>query len=175
MSRSVPTLYILCGIPFAGKSTLGRILATRIGAELIEYDAINTERGLGIDGAPIAPAEFEATEREAFGRVAAALAQGCDVISDAANFLRRQREALREIAAGVGAGVVLIWVDVSHDIALSRWRSNRVIGARADVRDEDFMHVVQHFESPGPEEHALRFDGAEPAGVWLRRVALTAE
>jgi predicted kinase len=167
VTGQVPSLYVLCGVPFAGKSTLGRILSARIGAELVEYDEINTERGLGLDREPIVASEFEATEREAFGRIAMALAQRRDVVYDAVNFLRSQRDALRDIAARTGAEAVLIWVGVPSDIALIRWRSNRLTGVRADVRDADFMHVVSNFEPPAPDEGALHFDGTQAADPWL--------
>lgn len=65
-------LYIMCGPPFAGKSTLARALAARLRLALISIDAINTERGLGIHVAPIAPEEWDGTYAEAFCRLDAA-------------------------------------------------------------------------------------------------------
>lgn len=36
-------LYILCGLPFAGKTTLTRALERKLGFALVELDAINLE------------------------------------------------------------------------------------------------------------------------------------
>jgi hypothetical protein len=44
------TLYALCGLPFAGKSSVARKLATRTGAVLVSLDAINGEYDVGLDG-----------------------------------------------------------------------------------------------------------------------------
>ncbi|HEX9037633.1 MAG TPA: hypothetical protein VF808_11650 [Ktedonobacterales bacterium] len=41
MPAAAPVLTLLCGLPFAGKSTLARLLAGRTGARLIVLDAIN--------------------------------------------------------------------------------------------------------------------------------------
>ena len=38
-----PVLYIMCGLPFAGKSTVAKRLAITEGADIIELDALNTE------------------------------------------------------------------------------------------------------------------------------------
>jgi len=38
-----PRLYIVCGLPFAGKSTLTRELVRQCGYHAIDVDAINTD------------------------------------------------------------------------------------------------------------------------------------
>lgn len=85
-------LYIMCGLPFAGKSTLTRALAARLGLAVIAIDAINDERGLGIHAAPLSPEEWDGTYAEAFRRLDAALMAGGSVIFDAVSFTRRQRD-----------------------------------------------------------------------------------
>src|SRR3989338_2990996 len=44
------TLYILCGLPFAGKTTLVEELVKRFGWTGVDLDEINTNRRLGIHG-----------------------------------------------------------------------------------------------------------------------------
>jgi hypothetical protein len=43
-------LYILCGSPFAGRSTLARALVAATGCESVALDAINSEYGAGLRG-----------------------------------------------------------------------------------------------------------------------------
>jgi predicted kinase len=64
-----PTLYAMCGLPFAGKSTVAAALATRIGASIVRLDAINSERGLGVGGDAIPPQEWDRTYAEAYDRL----------------------------------------------------------------------------------------------------------
>lgn len=164
-----PCLYILCGLPFAGKSTLARALAEGRGVAVVETDAINTERGLGLGGVAIAPEEWDATFGEAYRRMGALLDVGRDVAFDSTAYTREQRDVLRELAHGHGAHALVVFVDVPAEMAFARWRENRRTGARFDVRDEDFLNVVEHFEPPGEDERALRYDGMEPVEGWVRR------
>ena len=162
-------LYILCGLPFAGKSSLARALAARLVLTNIAIDAINDERGLGHGAAPISPEEWDGTYAEAFRRLDAALMAGGSVIFDAASFTRRQRDDLRQIAARHNACARVLWVDVPAAVATARWRRNRETGERYDVRDDDFAQVVERFEPPAPDEDALRYDQSLPLDVWIER------
>lgn len=163
-----PHLYVMCGLPFAGKSTLARMLAGTFGWTYISMDTINDELGQGLDGAAISAEGWDATYSEAYRRVGAALAASEIVIYDAPNHLRAQRDDLREIAAQHRAEVIVILVAVPAELAMERWRHNRQTGQRFDVRDEDFMHVVERFEPPTTHEHALRYDQSVPLEDWLR-------
>ena len=63
-SRSGRRLYVLCGLPFAGKSTLARELAARLGLAHLEGDQIHREQGLGGDDRRLTRAEWVAAYRE---------------------------------------------------------------------------------------------------------------
>ena len=167
-----PTLYILCGLPFAGKSTVARALAARSGCAQIEIDAINTARGLGLDGSALSAADWHATYQLAFDELKRTLTAGQSASFDATNYTRAQRGHLRALATAAGAVSVTIFGDVAPVAARRRWLANRARGAseRNDVRDDDFQNVLDHFEPPAPEERTLRYDGAESLEVWLRGV-----
>ena len=60
-----PILLLMCGLPFAGKTTLATALAERFGWQYISLDAINTERGMGLNGRAIEPDEWSETYSEA--------------------------------------------------------------------------------------------------------------
>ncbi len=66
-----PCLYILCGLPFAGKTTLARALERQLGLALVGLDAINTARGVGLHGEAISPEEWDETYAEAYRQRAA--------------------------------------------------------------------------------------------------------
>lgn len=162
-----PILYVLCGLPFAGKSTLARALAARLGIPRVELDAINTERGLGLDLAPIEPEQWTATFEEAYRRVTSHLHAGASVIFDAGGFTRAQRDGLRAMSSGCAAAACLIHVRVSPEVATARWQSNRLTGERYDIRDDYFAQGLDHFEPPTADENALVYDGSQPLDIWL--------
>ena len=164
-----PVLYILCGLPFAGKSTLARAMASVRGVAVVETDAINTERGLGLNGAALAPTQWDTTFAEAYRRVGALLDAGRDVVFDSTAYAREQRDLLRGLARDHRARAMVLFVNVAAETSRRRWQANRRTGARNDVRDDDFRNVVEHFEPPGDDERALRYDGTEPVEQWVRR------
>lgn len=162
-----PTLYVLCGLPFAGKSTLGRALATRLDIPCVAIDAINTERGVGLNAAPISPDEWMDTYAEAYRRLISYLRAGTSAIFDAVNFTRAQRDELRNIAEGCDAAVCLIYLAVPPELATMRWQHNRLSGARRDVSDDNYALVLDGFEPPTDDEETLVYDGSRPPDVWL--------
>jgi predicted kinase len=142
------TLYALCGLPFAGKSTLAAALAGATGAAVVPLDAINHERGLGVDGSAIPPDEWGRTYDEAYRRIVLHLANGKSVIFDHGNFTRSERDQVRAVGARAGANVRFIYVQISEDEARRRLLSNRQTLERYDVRDNDFDLVLRMFEPP---------------------------
>ncbi len=172
MTPAPTTLFFLCGLPFAGKSTLARALAAHTGARRIALDDINTERGLGLNGAPISPDQWDATYAEVYRRIEEALASGNSVVYDETCFLRSLRDTVRAIVTRAGARSQLIWVTTPEVTARARWLSNRQTGSRFDVRDEDFAQIVTRFEPPTPDECALRYDGASSPEWWLSQMRL---
>ena len=161
------TLYVLCGLPFAGKSTLGRALAAWLRIPRVEIDAINGERGQGLDLAPIAPEQWAATYAEAYRRIASHLHAGTSAIFDAGGFTRVQRDELRALAASYAVAIGLIYLAVLPEIATARWQRNRLTGERYDIRDDYFAQALDHFEPPAADEDALVYDGSQPLDAWL--------
>jgi predicted kinase len=128
---------------------------------------VNGERGVGRDGQAISPHEWDATYAEAYRRVEARLGRGESIVYDETNFLRRQRERLRAIAAQYSATTFVIYVDVTSDEARRRWLTNRTTRQRGDVRDDDFAYVLANFEPPTADENVLCYDGATPPDIWI--------
>lgn len=162
-----PALILMCGLPFAGKTTLARELASQRGWAYIALDAINTERGVGLDGQPIPATEWEQTYAEAYYRVELALQGGRSVVYDETNFAKQQREQLRMIASQYAFTTYVLYVATSEAEARQRWQQNRCSPQRSDVRDEDFAYVVERFEVPTPDEQIVSYDPSIPLPHWL--------
>jgi predicted kinase len=168
--RLSPILILLCGLSFAGKTTLAKALAQQLGWRYISLDAINTERGVGLDGQAIPVEQWEQTYAEAYRRVAETLRDQRSVIYDETNFARRQRDALRGIAAGCNATTVVVYVATSAEEARRRWQRNRMTQQRGDVRDDDFAYVIQHFEPPGDDEATIVCDPQHSLEEWIEQI-----
>ena len=159
-----PAVYILCGIPFSGKSTLARALAAQRGWTHVDVDAIAA--GL------MSPGSAEVTEDQwteafaaSYAQVAASLARGQSVVHDATNWARSARERVREIAHQLGVEAHVIYVAVPVGEAERRRRANE--GERHEVSDSDFQEVVGSLEPPTADESVLVYDGTLDVAAWL--------
>lgn len=165
-----PHLYILCGLPFAGKSTLARKLAQQLPCVHLETDALNTELGYGLAGAPISEQQWAATYRAAHQRLDTLLRAGQCVVFDATNGRRVQRERLRQIAKRYAAATTVILVTTTQETARARLYENRVRRVRNDVRDEDFALVAARFQVPTEDESVVPYATTWPLMIWLEQV-----
>jgi predicted kinase len=81
-------VYMLCGLPFAGKTTLTKELVHWLGIKRVAIDEINTERGIWNDETGMSSEDWAKTYQEAYQRIAAFLSQSESVVDDSANFTR---------------------------------------------------------------------------------------
>ncbi|NDJ75780.1 MAG: ATP-binding protein [Chloroflexi bacterium] len=152
-----PTLYILCGYPFSGKTTLARaIIELRPDCKHISVDEIKT----GIsdqsnDGI------WEQAFAEAYRRTRRFLLKGQSVIFDATNFLVKVRDKARTVAQASNADSRVIWVNTPQQEAKNRWLVNRQSKERKDVSDDDWLEVTGQFEIPGTRERTIEYCGED--------------
>jgi predicted kinase len=169
----VPTLYLICGLSFAGKSTLAAAIAERTAATIVSLDEINARRGLH-GGLGIPDEEWLATHRQALREVGAALAAGRSVVVDDTNCFRFLRDDHRAVAAERGAASLVIHVDVPLAEALARLRANDRHGAahqplpRPPVTEAVLLQLAQRFEPPAADEATLVFPPATDPVSWVR-------
>src|SRR4051812_25686927 len=82
----LPTLYILCGLPFSGKSTLGRALAAQAGGAIVSFDELYAEHGEVLARTRDTLAVWQAIRELAGERIGALLRDGVSVVYDNTNF-----------------------------------------------------------------------------------------
>ena len=160
------TMALMCGLSFAGKSTLAAQLAEVLPATLVSLDLINEERGLhGGQGVPLE--EWAETNRIAHERGREFLDAGHHVVVDDTGSPRFIRDEWRKIANRSGAPFVVVWVQISPEIQQARVRANRQSRARPDVTDAVLHDHRASFEPPTDEEVLVvdAQDTADPARV----------
>jgi predicted kinase len=142
-----PTALLLCGLPYAGKSTLAEALIAD-GYFLISLDAINHERGLGLDGKSVPGSEWMETHRVALERLQAYIKAGHSVVWDDTNYAAWIRDPIFEAAVEAGAEPLVVFVDAPLEIVHRRAEEARTSRLRTICPDEDFERVVRDFERP---------------------------
>lgn len=101
------TLFMLCGLPCSGKSTLARELEAEHGALRLSADEWISRLGLDPRGEDLR-AEIERIQVEIAARV---LANSCDVIMETGFWRREERDRGRAVARAAGADCKLIFLD----------------------------------------------------------------
>ena len=121
MKPRQPILYLLCGLSFAGKSTLAKGLTEPLGAVLIEADRYIPVVEARLPGASKIESwrAIQALAREA---VRDALESGKSVIFDDLLVKPDVREALELLAGQVGAATVVIFLDTPVEVVRERQR-----------------------------------------------------
>ena len=152
-----PLFIAMCGIPFAGKSTLARELATRCRVALVSVDAIIVDLEISVGADAVDQRGWARAMAEGFDRSRRLLADGESVVYDNANHTRRNRDRCRRIAGKANAAFHCVWLDVPVEVARARLEANRARPSRVDVPDASFWQIVDQFEPPTHEPGVIRW------------------
>lgn len=161
------TLYIMCGLPFSGKSILAKRLADKFAWDLVEIDQIKTDFGLRDVWKEMKPEDWKKIFTESFKRVEDSLRAGKSVIHDSANQTKASRDQLRDLASKLGLESRVIFVDVSEETARKRWQENKETTERMDLPDWAFNAAVSNYKPPIEGENVLRYDPTDSIDIWI--------
>ena len=175
----MPRLVVLAGLPAAGKSTIARELAGRMGALWLRIDSM--DRAIWASGT--APEDLQDwTYRAAQAVAEDNLRLGRDVIADAVNDWKEARDAWAEAGRRAGAEVVFIEI-VCSDPAEHRQRVESRASDLPGLRLPGWDAVASRDDRPWDRErHVIDTAGrgagegvkaalailARPAGVAVR-------
>lgn len=165
-----PTQYILCGIPFSGKTTLGRELAKRLDFVHINLDEIKAVKGYGdVSDDDVPDGAWKKIFDEADKRLIRALKSGKNVANETAWVTREWRDRARKIATKAGLPTKVIYIKIPEEIARKRWQENRAVKKRYDTKDKEFDDYVKDFEEPTAEENLIFYDPKIPIDEWIKQ------
>lgn len=156
------TLYLFCGLPGSGKSTVARILADDEHAVRLAPD--DWLQALALD---VRAADTRSAMRELHWQHAQELlAQGVSVILEFGFPTRAERDEKRERARQLGVSVELWFLDDERDTLWSRVERRNTSGApgAVAVERETFVAWAEEFEAPDADELALYDSGDGDAG-----------
>jgi predicted kinase len=163
----VQRLFILCGLPFSGKSTLARAMAERLEVVHIELDAVHGERGIDLKGEPPTREDWIEAYRRSFRKLDQVLADGNSAVFDATSYRKVHRQRLARIAAKYDVSTTLIYLYVDEEQAKQRRDENRATNERPNVDDDGFALVSGEMQLPSDDENALMYHPEVPASDWI--------
>jgi predicted kinase len=155
MERAYPTtLYLICGKIGAGKSTLGRRLASRPPALLISEDHW-TSNLFADDLKTIEDyGRLSAQLRSAMGpHVVDILRQGLSVVLDFPANTVKNRDWMRSLINEAQVAHELHLLDLPDDVCKQRLRDRNARGGHPfQVTNAEYDQFTRHFVPPGPDE-----------------------
>lgn len=154
----MPTLYLTCGLPGSGKTTLARRLEREASALRLTGDEWMHALypGISTPEAETGPCR-SGVESLQWTIALRTLALGCNVVVDWGVWAKEERDLCRTGARAVGARVVLCFLDLPIDALwnrLSRRNADLPAGAFLIPR-EALLRWSERFQRPTDDELAL--------------------
>ena len=112
-------VYILTGLPYAGKTTLRRELVSRFGFSFVSVDDLIDENGFIVE--EMSQEDWNLVYSGAYETMKSYLSEGKSVVIDIGNLKRSERDATKRIAEGQGVSWKLIYVNTSSEDIIQRW------------------------------------------------------
>lgn len=143
------TLYVLIGLPGAGKSTWARQNADRLHAVVIGSDEVRREFQANGQNPLNGDQVFAEVER----RARALLQTDQSVMLDATHYQRRYRTYAIDLARQLSVPCVALWFDAPLTDALRRneWRTGDRFGEQR-MTDDFIRDIAAHLDPPGKDE-----------------------
>lgn len=165
MHMNAPTLYLMIGLPGAGKTTTSRAIHELTGAVHLWADQERREM-YGI------PTYSHQENMELYDRLnaeaTALLQDGKSVIYDTNFGFYKDRQLMSKIAQKNKAQTKLIWVTAPEDLARQRATDSvvrhpsRVLGDhKGNMPLQKFEHIRSSFEEPTEHEEYIELDGTK--------------
>jgi predicted kinase len=151
----VPTLYVLCGLPGAGKTTLAAAIAKARDIAKISLDHIKADEGFFVSDHDVPEADWSGIIDVVHASLLMPLRLGRDAVFDARNLKREQRDDLRNLAASRNFASKLIYVAIPE--ATARQRAPDAIDAALAI-----------FEEPSRDEGAVVYTPTQDVARWIK-------
>jgi aminoglycoside phosphotransferase family enzyme/predicted kinase len=171
--RRASRLLITSGVMGAGKTSVARLVAERLGAIVVRTDAVRKRlAGLALSARALhgfgeglyTPGMSARTYAEALRIAGTILAAGWPVIVDGAFSSASERAAARALASVERVPLTILWCDAPDDVIAERLRKRATDRHEiSDGREELLAMHRARYEPPDDEEGVVRIiDGATP-------------
>ncbi len=138
------TLFIMCGLPFSGKTYLAKRIAERFGIVGISYDELWREVNEKESRNP----SWEELCLIAESRIAAELKADRSIVYDTLNDTVGNREKLRKVAESVGGKAIIVYANTPLEVVRQRYSENKNSKERHDVPEDKIQEAIDRFEPP---------------------------
>lgn len=162
------TLYLMCGAPFSGKTTLAKQIVARTQSHYISLDDLMRQRGLDLTH-PQPGEEWEKTHQLCIQLLHTLMQKGGNIVLDDTNFLKWLRDRFRNVAIEHHYQVVTVYLAVPVAELERRRQQALATQERNYLVDENFYPVIEQFEIPDNTENTIIFDTTSHLSDWMNK------
>lgn len=164
-----PTLYIISGLSFVGKTYLCNILVKKFGYETVDVDVTKKNiYGKGLRDDDLTHEQwvkiYDATDKQ----IEKSLKDGKNVLDASRNFRKSERINAKNIAEKSGARFIVIYVKTPEEVVRQRWVENRRKQTRHDIEDKNFEEIINFFEPPSSDENPIILTYGDDLEQWIK-------
>lgn len=159
INKSNSTLFIMCGLPYSGKTYLAKNIIKKASLDYISVDSIPDALGYDWNISKLPnKAGWEEIMNKSYDMVRSGLVKQNNVLYDSTNHTLESRSILRKIASELGCEAVILFVYTPEEIIRQRWSTNK-LNPKRFVLDESLLDKTIHdFETPDKDENTLVFN-----------------
>ena len=176
-----PTLWVVCGLPASGKSTIAARLCALFDLPLLSSDRVRKELfGLRPHHHVVVPFERGIYSKGAsgltYGRLLLsaqdALKRGKSVVLDATFSRLSQREEAMRLARDLDVDIIFVECRASTALLLKRLIRREAHAETSDARSQHLEHFMQQYEPPIelPGTHRITIETDRPTRESLQRI-----
>ncbi len=162
-----PTLYILTGLPYSGKTTLTNELVKRFGFKTASVDDVMDERKLDSD--TMIQEDWNVVYIEAYERLKANLTKGNSVVFDMGHLKFSERKSSRQMAESLGIKYKLIYINTPLDEIQKRKIQNETTKERGQLSDRGMEVALSQFQEPTADENPIIYNQQMDLDVWTEK------
>lgn len=159
----------MCGLAFAGKSTLARKIAEATGSKIIAFDKLWVEKDK-VKPVPKGAEGWRFIRKVGQNEVEKSLKEEASVVYDDNNVRFEHREELREIARRLKVKEITVYLNTPIELIRERESRNKTTGERHEVEPDNFQTVLEQLEVPTQEENVIEFRPEMEIVDWLRNL-----
>jgi predicted kinase len=164
-------LYILTGLPYAGKTTMRNRIMEEVDMEVISIDSIMDQENMWREGHPT-QTDWENAYAKAYDTLQLLLVAGKQVLFDGGCLKFNERETLRNIALEAGSSAQVLYVKVSREEIIQRRKNNGITKERGQLDEATLENAFAMFEEPIAAENPIIYDGDIKLEKWVDEVFL---
>lgn len=160
-------LYIMCGLPFAGKTTLAKRITEFTKSELVSFDSVwrdnpNLHRESKED-------EWKLVRKAAQAEIGKELHNGRSVVYDDINVRQEHRNELRQLAKDNNAESIVVFANTPLEKIKRREKFNEENLERHKVESVNFENALNQFEPPQASENVIEYNPSMEMEAWLKK------